>query len=94
MYEYARRILNDLSFVALGSTWSENDLNSNNVTQTAEDLLDVVFLPHWFRREMAGARLSRTDIYEALLADQRPGQFNDKAKLVALADRVVPSRVS
>ncbi len=92
LYRYARQVLNDLCLMAFGSTWSENALNSNSVELTAEDLLDVVFLPNWFRRETAGREMSRQEIYDALHADPSSGYFNDQAKLEALADRIAPSR--
>lgn len=92
LYRDARQLLNDLCLVAFGSTWADVDLTSNNVSLSAEDMLDVVFLPNWFRREMAGSGMSREAIYEALHADSGPGNFNDKAKLVALADGAKAAR--
>lgn len=92
MYRYARQVLNDLCLVALGSTWNENDVNSNNVELTAEDLLDVVFLPRWFRHDTHGRGMSRQHIYDALHADPAPGSFNDRTKLSALARRVIDAR--
>jgi hypothetical protein len=91
LYTYARQILNDLCLVALGKTWTENDLNPNNVKLTAEDLLDIVFLPNWFRRETAGLAMSRVEIYDALHADASTGHFNDAGKLERLADRLAAS---
>jgi hypothetical protein len=91
LYTYARQILNDLCLVALGTTWAENDLNPNNVELAAEDLLDIVFLPNWFRRETAGRGMPRREIYDALHADSTPAHFNDPAKLERLADRLAPS---
>ncbi len=91
LYGYAREVLNDLCLVAFGATWSEVNLSSNSVSLTAEDLLDVVFLPQWFRRRMAG-RMSREQVYDALHADPSPGPFNDKVKLAALVDRERPRR--
>ncbi len=85
LYGYARKVLNDLCLVAYGGQWAESDVNSNNVKRTAEDLLDIVFLPNWFRRETAG-NMSRVEIYDALHADTGPGHFNDKAKLAALTE--------
>jgi hypothetical protein len=85
MYEDARALLNDLSVLGMGSSWGESDLNSNNVSFTAEDLLDVFFLPNWFRKEMAGV-MRRDEIFDALHANPRPGPFNDGAKLRALAN--------
>ena len=93
LYRQARQVLNDLCLIAVGSTWSENDLNSNSVELTAEDLLDVVFLPNWFRRETAGRGMSREQIYDALHADPGSRHFNDQAKLEALANRIVPRRI-
>jgi len=93
LYRYARQTLNDLCLVAFGSTWSESDLNSNNVDLTAEDMLDIVFLPNWFRRETTGRGLSREEIYDALHSDPSPGHFNDQEKLVTLADRLAAARV-
>lgn len=88
LYRYARQVLNDLCLVAFGSTWTENDLNANPAELTAEDLLDVVFLPNWFRRRTAGCGLSRLEIYDALHAEPGLGDFNERAKLERLADRV------
>lgn len=85
-YEELRQLLNDLCMVAFGSTWSETDLNSNNVSLSAEDTLDTVFLPNWFRREMRRSPMNREQIYEALRTDPRSGDFNSKEKLVKLAD--------
>lgn len=70
---------------SFGATWTENDVNPNSVELTAEDLLDVVFLTNWFRRETAGRGRSRQEIYDALHADSEPGNFNVRAKLQRLA---------
>ena len=91
LYEDSRHLLNDLCLVAFGDTWKGTDVNSNSVRMTAEDMLDVVFLPNWFRREVAGRGTSRKGIYDALHADPGPGPFNDPVKLKALASRLAPS---
>jgi hypothetical protein len=87
VYTDARSLLNCLSFVALGSTWVENDLNSGSVDLAAEDIIDVIFLPQWFRREMEGRGLRREEIYDRLHADRRPGPFNAQEKLLTVANR-------
>ncbi len=90
MYRYARQVLNDLCVAAFGETWGETDVTSNNVDMTAEDLLDVVLLPQWFRRETQ--HVSRRDVYEALHAEPGPENFNDLRKLRAVADRIGTAR--
>jgi len=91
LYRYGRSVLNDLCLVSMGATWEENDMNFASVGDTAEELVDMIVLPRWFRRETAKAGLSREAVYEALHADPAVGHFNEQAKLEALADRSDPA---
>lgn len=95
LYDYAWKLLNDLGLMALGETWSENDMNGGDVEDTAEDMIDMMFLPKWFVRDMTARGLDREQIYETLHRDLPEGEaFNDRERLIRIAERDVHRRAA
>jgi hypothetical protein len=95
-FTMAQELLNDLSLVAGGSTWSENDLNSNDAVLAAEDVVDIVLLPNSFRRLAAASGLSRKEMHDAIqnasnsANSANSAKFNDIDGLKAIAKRFAP----
>ena len=85
LYKFARDVLNDLGLMSLGKTWAEVNLTLVQPEDTAEEFVDMLVLPRWFRRAIAARGLSRGQAYEALHNAPGKGLFNDPHKLDALA---------
>lgn len=89
-FEAFGQLLNDLSLVAVGTTWSVNDLNLHS-QRSAELLVDVVMIPHWAHDDRARRGMRREELFHLLHEDEarNPGDpFNAKDRL----KRILPRR--
>lgn len=97
-FEYAHRVLNDLSLLGCASTNADVDLNVTSVELDAEDLADELLIPRYARRLLARSDVSRDVFYDALHAQPhdaagKPAFNSREAVERALVALGIPSRV-
>lgn len=88
LYDAIRDLLNDLSLLSVGSTWELVNLNAADTSATACELVDMILLPEWVRRQMGKQGHTRESVYDSLHADlaARPaaGNFNSLDRFTLL----------